>query len=217
MSMTKPEVVLLHGVLMNAVEMLYLKRQLEKQDFKVHSLSYQSVKYTIEENTRRLHSQISLLDSPELHIVAHSLGGVMAMHLLQTYPELRIKHIVMLGTPIAGSYAAEKISQWRLIGRLLTNSMASGLDGKHQFQSAQTQLAQCKIGMIAGSIKSPIGLGLLLGKLPDENDGTVLLRETKHPIISEHLIVNKSHTGLIFSKKVSGLIANFLRNGHFSN
>ena len=211
MSTTKPDVLLLHGVLMNSVEMLYLKYQLEKQNFTVHSLSYQSVRYSIAENTQRLHAEISTIDCDNLHIVAHSLGGVMAMHLLEQYPELPIKRIVMLGTPISGSYAAEKISQWSIVGRLLTNSMAKGLDGNHNFKANEHE-----IGMIAGSIKSPIGLGLLLGKLPEENDGTVLLSETKHPAVSEHLIVNKSHTGLIFSKMVCDLVTNYLRTGHFS-
>ena len=196
---------------MNSVEMLYLERQLEKQNFKVHSLSYQSVKYSIAENTQRLHAKISSLNCAEFHIVAHSLGGVMAMHQLQQHPELPVKRVVMLGTPISGSYAAQKISRWNIIGRLLTQSMASGLDGEHNFKSKQHQ-----IGMIAGSIKSPFGLGLLLGKLPEANDGTVLLSETRHPIISEHLIVDKSHTGLIFSKGISGFVANYLRTGHFT-
>ena len=135
----------------------------------------------------------------------------MAMHLLEQYPELPIERIVMLGTPVSGSYAAEKISRWSIIGRLLTNSMAKGLDGNHNFKANEHE-----IGMIAGSIKSPIGLGLLLGKLPEENDGTVLLSETKHSAVSEHLIVNKSHTGLIFSKMVCDLVTNYLRTGHFS-
>ena len=196
---------------MNSVEMLYLKNLLEKQNFTVHSLSYQSVKYSIAENTQRLHSEIAALGCTDLHIVAHSLGGVLTMHLLKQYPDLPVKRVVMLGTPISGSYAAEKISRWNVIGRLLTKSMKSGLDGDHDFKPNHHQ-----IGMIAGSIKSPIGLGLLLGKLPEENDGTVLLSETKHAVVSEHLVVNKSHTGLIFSSMVCDLVTNYLKTGHFS-
>lgn len=211
--MTKPNVLLLHGVLMNAVEMLYLKRQLEKQGFKVHSLSYESVKYSIAENTQKLHQKILTLNCSELHIVAHSLGGIMTMHLLEKYPDLPISRVVMLGTPINGSYAAKRMSQWKIVGRLLTSSMTDGLQGDHVF----SDVCQCEIGMIAGSIKSPIGLGLLLGKLPEENDGTVLLSETKHPTISQHLVVNKSHTGLVFSRMVGKLVANFLRTGRFSS
>ena len=211
--MTKPDVLLLHGVLMNSVEMIYLKRQLENQGFMVHSLSYESVKHSIAENTRRLHEKILSLDCTALHIVAHSLGGIMAMHLVEKYPELPIERIVMLGTPINGSYAAKRISRWKIIGQLLTQSMAEGLSGEYSF----SQTRRYDIGMIAGSIDSPIGLGILLGELPEENDGTVLLSETKHPVLKEHLVVDKSHTGLVFSPMVGKLVANFLRTGHFSS
>jgi len=210
--MTKPDVLLLHGILMNALEMLYLKKQLENQGFTVHSLSYESVQHTIAENTQRLYQKINSLHCSELHIVAHSLGGIMTMHLLERYPDLPVARVVMLGTPINGSYAAKKINQWKLVGQLLTNSMANGLSGDHEFSGP----SRCDVGMIAGSIKSPIGLGLLLGKLPEENDGTVLLSETKHPSLSQHLVVNKSHTGLVFSPMVGKLVANFLRTGRFS-
>lgn len=210
--MTKPNVVLLHGVLMNAVEMLYLKHQLEKQGFTVHSLSYQSVKYSIQHNTRNLYERIKTLSCSEFHIVAHSLGGVMAMHLLHQHPDLPIKRIVMLGTPISGSYTAKKISRWKIVGLLLKQSMYQGLEGNCNFSDSSKH----DIGMIAGSIRSPIGFGLLLGKLPDDNDGTVLISETKHPAISQHIIVNKSHTGLIFSPMISSFVADYLRTGQFS-
>lgn len=207
-----PDVLLLHGVLMNAMEMLYLKRSLENNGFRVHSLSYQSVKYSIAENTDRLHTEISSLNCEKLHIVAHSLGGIMALRLLEKHTDLAIGRIVMLGTPINGSYAAKKICRWPWVGTLLSKSMSQGLAGDYPY----TLSNHYEIGMIAGSIKSPIGLGLLLGKLPEENDGTVLLSETKHPLITKHLIVNKSHTGLVFSQMVGKLVANFLRTGEFN-
>ena len=210
--MSKPKVLLLHGVLMNALEMLYFKRQLEKQGFRVSSLSYESVKHSIEENVRSLHQEISQLDCHELHVVAHSLGGIMTMHLIEKYPDLPIQRVVMLGTPLNGSYAAKIITRWKVVGRLLKSSMAKGLAGDHVFAVSDKH----EIGMIAGSIKSPIGFGLLLGKLPEANDGTVLLSETKHSVLTQHLVVNKSHTGLVFSPMVAKLTANFLKTGNFN-
>ena len=209
--MTKPDVLLLHGILMNAMEMLFLKRQLEKQGFRVYSLSYASVKHSIEENTHRLYQKITRLNCQKLHIVAHSLGGIMSMHLLEKYPDLPIQRVVMLGTPINGSYAAKIIARWQVIGRLLTSSMPQGLAGDHAFSPS----GKHEIGMIAGSIKSPIGFGLLLGKLPEASDGTVLLSETKHAVLKQHVILKKSHTGLVFSPMVAKLTANFLETGDF--
>ena len=208
--MTKPNIVLLHGVLMNTVEMLYLERQLANLGYAVHNLSYASVSRSVLENTDALFSKINALDCDEFSIVAHSLGGIMALHLLQRFPDLPIKRIVMLGSPVTGSYVASRFIKWPIAGQLLRKSMHQGLSGDHDFKPAS-----CDIGMIAGVIQSPVGMGLLLGKLPGENDGTVLLAETQHPCIKEHITVNKSHTGLIFSKAVCRLIDAFLQKGQF--
>lgn len=210
--MTKPDVLLLHGILMNAMEMLYLKHRLEKQGFNVHNLSYGSTKYSVSENAQYLYQKATSLNCSKLHIVAHSLGGIMAMHLVENHPDLSIARIVMLGTPINGSYAAKAFNNWKVISSLLSNSMDKGLAGNHEFKAFNNH----EIGMIAGDIKSPLGLGLLLGPLPEANDGTVLLSETQHPCLSQHLVVNKSHTGLVFSRSVSQLVGNFLKTGNFS-
>ena len=210
--MTKPDIILLHGVLMNTVEMLYLARQLEKLGHTVHNLGYSSVSQSIAENTQALRTKIQALGCNEINIVAHSLGGIMALHVLQDCPDLKVKRVVMLGSPITGSYVASRFTHWPVVKQLLDKSMKQGLDGDHKI----TEVA-CEIGMIAGRIDSPIGMGLLLGKLPGDNDGTVLLEETRHSCVKEHITVNKSHTGLIFSKAVAQLIDVFLQNGHFQS
>ena len=195
---------------MNTVEMLYLERQLSQQGFTVHSMHYASVRLDITENTRLLHQKIQTLNLSNLHIVAHSLGGIMAMRLLQRFQDLPPGRVVMLGTPLNGSYIARRLMNWPLVNRLLENSMADGLDG----QSALPHTVNREIGMIAG--KSRAGLGLLVGGLPEDSDGTVLLSETRHPLLKEHIILDISHTGMIFSQKIAHLVGNFLNTGHFS-
>lgn len=209
-SKTKPDVLLLHGVLMNTVEMLYLERQLNHQGFTVHSMHYASVRRNIAENTRLLYQKINSLNLPELHIVAHSLGGIMAMRLLQQYPELPNGRVVMLGTPLNGSYIAKRLMNWPLVNRLLENSMTDGLDG----QSVPPPSLGREVGMIAGN--SNAGLGLVIGGLPGKSDGTVLLSETQHPMLKEHITLDVSHTGMIFSQKIAHLVGNFLNTGTFA-
>ena len=68
-------------------------------------------------------------------------------------------------------------------------------------------------GMIAGTYNQ--GLGLLVGGLPSEGDGTVLVEETRHPRQTDHITVNKSHTALLFSKEVAALTSSFLKKGRF--
>lgn len=160
---------------MNTVEMLYLERQLSHQGFTVHSMHYASVRRNIAENTRQLHQKIQALKLSNLHIVAHSLGGIIAMRLLQQFPDLPPGRVVMLGTPLNGSYIAKRLMNWPLVNRLLENSMADGLDG----QSALPRSVNREIGMIAGNSRA--GLGILVGGLPEDSDGTVLLTDVTQP------------------------------------
>ena len=209
----KPNVLLIHGILMNPLEMRYLGSQLEKSGFKVHYIYYQSVLKSPAENAAIIQEKIKQLNLPNLHLVGHSLGGVLLMHLFdQIGPnesDLPEGRVVMLGSPVNGSWIAKKVSEWPIVSPLLAKSMPNALSG--------TDIPVWKTdrdwGMIAG-IKGQ-GLGLLTGGMPSTSDGTVLLEETFHPKQKEHIEVNKSHTALLFSKEVAELTSHFLNTGSF--
>ncbi|PWQ93679.1 hypothetical protein DKT75_18880 [Leucothrix arctica] len=194
---------------MNSVEMLYLNHQLSKANFTVHSLSYPSAKHDIAHNTQLLKQKLLALNLDSTYIVAHSLGGIMSMHLLALDGLPKIERIVLLGSPLNGSYIADKFMTWPLVNRLLKNSMGNGLDGNFTMPSMPYE-----IGMIAG-VSDSLGVGTLVGGLPEESDGTVLLSETQHEILKEHIVVDKNHTGLLFSKDVADLTVSFLNTGSF--
>ena len=71
----KPNILLIHGILMNPLEMRYLGTQLEKLRFNVHYVYYQSVLKTPEQNAKVIHDKIKKMNLPNLHLVGHSLGG----------------------------------------------------------------------------------------------------------------------------------------------
>ena len=66
---------------MNPLEMRYLGSQLEKSGFNVHYVYYQSVLKSPAENAAIIQDKIKQLNLPNLHLVGHSLGGVLLMHL----------------------------------------------------------------------------------------------------------------------------------------
>ncbi|PID47796.1 MAG: hypothetical protein CSB47_00010 [Proteobacteria bacterium] len=195
---------------MNSVEMFYLQNKLAHSGFRVHNFSYPSVRHSIAENTQSLCRKIHALNVSQLHIVAHSMGGIMAMHLLEFCRNLPTGRIVMLGTPLNGSYVAHRVSAWPLINHLLTKSMGQGLDGTYELPTTTNR----EIGMIAGNNNS-LGFGVLFGGMPESSDGTVLLSETKHPLLKEHIVINATHTSMIFSRKAAALVARFLETGSF--
>ena len=213
---SKPNVLLIHGILMNPLEMRYLGGQLEKQGFNVHYVYYQSVLKSPAENATIIHQKIQQLDLPDLHLVGHSLGGVLLMHLFDQIArkveidDLPKGRVVMLGSPVKGSWIAQKMSEWPIVSPVLAKSMSKGLSGVDipEWQTSRDW------GMIAGTKNQ--GLGVLTGGLPSQSDGTVLLEETIHPKQKEHITVNKSHTALLFSKKVAELTSQFLITGSFN-
>ena len=210
----KPNVLLIHGILMNPLEMRYLGSQLEKSGFNVHYVYYQSVLKSPAENASIIYEKIKQLDLPNLHLVGHSLGGVLLMHLFDqietTEDELPQGRVVMLGSPVKGSWIAQKVSEWPIVSPILAKSMPNALSGV----DIPDWNNKRDWGMIAGTKGQ--GLGLLTGGLPGVSDGTVLLDETYHPKQKEHIQVDKSHTALLFSKEVADLTSQFLNTGKFN-
>lgn len=206
----RQNVLLIHGILMNPLEMRFLGWQLENSGFHVHYIYYQSVFKTPAENARIIQEKIKKLKVKQLHIVAHSLGGLITMHLFDQFDDIPNGRVVMLGSPVNGSWIAKKMHTWPVVSSLLARSMPNALSGK----DIPEWTVKRDWGMIAG-IRNRAGLGLLTGGLPNISDGTVLLEETQHPKQTAHISVNRSHTGLLFSKDVSKLTSQFLNTGKF--
>ena len=195
---------------MNPIEMRYLGTQLEKSGFKVHYVFYQSVLKTAQQNAQTVYRKIKKLNLPNLHLVGHSLGGIIIMHLFDQFNDLPPGRIMMLGSPVNGSWVAQKVQAWPVISPLLAKSMPSALSG---IDVPDWKGTDRDWGMIAGTKNQ--GLGLFTGGLPGVSDGSVLVDETRHPQQSEHILVNTSHTGLLFSKEVAKLGKQFLNTGCF--
>lgn len=207
----KPHVLVLHGVLMNAHELFYLSHKLRKQGFTVHAFSYQSILKTPAQNADIIHQKILELDIDNLHIVAHSLGGIITLHMLSKYQDIPDGKVVMLGSPVTGSWFAKRLQHWPLINSMLSSSMKKGLSGIDIPEWTSTR----KVGMIAGDWG--FGLATIAGGLPEKGDGTVMIKETYHDKLTEHLILKVSHTGMLFSSEVIEQTSEFLKTGHFKN
>jgi hypothetical protein len=67
--------------------------------------------------------------------------------------------------------------------------------------------------MVAGA--RSLGLGKFFCSFDGLNDGTVAVWETRLPGLADHVVIQASHSGLVFSEQAAGLAANFLETGHF--
>ncbi|HEV7779439.1 MAG TPA: alpha/beta hydrolase [Luteibacter sp.] len=200
-------VILLHGLWMRGFAMGVLQHRLVEEGFKVHRFEYMSVAAPPEKAIARLRERIAALAPATVHVVGHSLGGILALLACAEDGGLPTGRIVCLGSPLNGSAAARGLTgHWggdMLLGRsreLLEHGLQSWAGGR-------------EVGMVAG--RMPMGLGGILGELDRENDGSVSVAETRLPGLADHCTVETSHTGLLLSADVARQVVAFLRAGRF--
>lgn len=205
----KETVVLVHGIWMIGIELSLLRRRLEACGFHCEQFRYHSLLYTPGQNAARLSRFADGIDAEIVHFVAHSLGGIVVLHLFERDPEQRPGRVLMMGTPLRGSATAGSYHRNPMTRLLLGRSIRRGLlGGIPEWCGAR------EVGMIAGS--RGLGVGSLIpGALERPNDGTVALYETRVPWLNRHLTVPHGHLGMLLSPDVSESVCRFLRDGEF--
>lgn len=203
-------VILLHGLWMRGFALAILHKRLIAAGFRVHRFDYLSVAATQQHILERLHAQMSDLaaDGTAVHLVGHSLGGLLALRACAQGAAGPAGRIVCLGSPLLGSAAARNFAAWGRGGEVLLG---------HNRELLQRGFARWQgdrqVGVIAGRL--PLGLGAMLGHLQGEHDGTVAVAETLLPGLADHCVVESNHMGLLFSADVAQRIDSFLHEGHF--
>lgn len=204
----RPVVVLVHGLWMPGWELGLLARRLHQAGFATHIFSYHSLGEHPERSAERLREFIAGLGSERLHLVGHSLGGLVIRLLLAGGPALQPGRVVTLGTPHSGSYVAAHMPS-ALRGPLLGKS-AEVLAG----EGLPPWPGGWALGSLAGSLS--VGLGWFVRGLPRPNDGTVAVAETRLAGMADHRVVRASHMGLLLSARAAAQTAYFLHHGRFA-
>lgn len=165
---------------------------------------------SVADNAAALSRFIAGLEATRIHIVAHSLGGLISLHYAQTQPDARLRTMVLLGSPVAGSSVARRLNQTRLGRAFLGQARAALMAGVRPHLPKSLP-----IGVIAGTLG--IGLGRWILPLRGDHDGTVLVEETRLPEATDSVTLPVSHTGLMFSARVAHAVTEFLRTGRFAH
>ncbi len=137
-------VVLVHGIWMTGLEMGLLARRLVATGFVTRRFFYPSLRNSPAENARRLDRYLQRLQAERIHLVAHSLGGILLLHLFDNYTNLPEGRVVLMGSPVLGSRVAQRLDAIPGLRLLLGRSGVSGLLGDAQARNnnmdAKTQL-----------------------------------------------------------------------------
>jgi pimeloyl-ACP methyl ester carboxylesterase len=200
----KRRVLLLHGLWMAGAAMRRLAARLAADGFAPEIVAYASVSQTPELAVERLQAR---LRDGGADIVAHSLGGLIALQTLRTHPALHVGRVVCLGSPLRGAAAASGLQRLpggaTLLGRCAP-LLCAGIEPWPQMP---------EVGVIAG--RTPLGLGRFIGRFDGPSDGTVAVAETRIDGLADHVVIDASHTGLILAPRAAQLAAAFLRDGRF--
>jgi pimeloyl-ACP methyl ester carboxylesterase len=211
-------VLFVHGLWMNGAESFLLKRHLAARGWALRVFPYSSMNEPMDRVAGRCarHAlQLAQRTEGPVHLLGHSLGGIVIYRMFETgllAPDRfsgDFCRVVFLGTPARGSQTARLLAEYgaasRLLGLAGAQDLRQGLPRSWPFAP--------QLGIVAGNRSR--GLGRILSRFDDPNDGTVCVAETQLEGATDCCVLPVSHTGMWLSAAVARQVAAFLENGHF--
>jgi len=208
-------IVYVHGLWQRGAESVWLRRRLS-QDLGAEArvFSYPSVAADATSNARALAKFLTAIRADTLHLVGHSLGGLVILKLFEEDAEARARlppgRIVLLGSPLQGSRTAQNLARLPFGKKIMGSSVAEELLAARERRWNRSR----ELGVIAGDLG--VGLGRLVGTLGGPSDGTILVEETELDGTADRVVLRVSHTGMLFSAAVARAAGAFLSTGRFS-
>ncbi|WP_419176113.1 lipase family alpha/beta hydrolase [Desulfosediminicola sp.] len=210
-------VILLHGLGRTDRSMAKMADNLQKAGYAVENIGYPSTRLSIGQISDQYlvpTVQRASKKYEKIHIVSHSMGGIVIRQYLADNGPDKIRRVVMLAPPNHGS---EVIDNLRKIG-LMKSVLGPGAD---QLSTAADSLPNtlpplncedCQVGIIAGTRSyNPLFSYWVKGK----DDGKVSVQSTTLEGMSDHLVVKANHSFIMRNKNVIEQTIYFLSAGRF--
>ncbi len=210
-AMSGTGVLLIHGISRSSKSMAAFREPLTKAGFQVFPFDYPSTRVDITESAEYLRQVIESLDGIEsLHIVAHSMGGLVTRAYLAKPADPRLKRLVMLGTPNSGADMADLLrDKANFLFKPLLGPAGQQLITDPNGLIGQLPIPKCEFAIIAGG-RGGNGFNPLI---PGDDDGTVSVASTRLAGATDFLQVNSLHTLLMKSDEAINSTVRFLESG----
>lgn len=203
-------VILLHGLGRSSGSMAGMALALRRAGFQVVNYDYPSTSGSVAELAARVLPEAFGKCAPgRVHLVTHSLGGILLRHWMQGRDEPRLGRVVMLGPPNGGSEIVDNLKDLPPFGWI--NGPAGqelGTDGV----AAALGPVNFELGVIAGTLSLNPAYGAMI---EGENDGKVSVKSTEVAGMAAHLVLPVSHTWMMWHPVVIAESLAFLRGGLF--
>lgn len=215
-SASSATVILIPGLWMPAAVLLPWQWRLQAAGHTVRRFAYPSWRNGLAANVEALARYLADTPGRPIHLVGHSLGGLLILSLLARGRDEALGRVVLLGSPALGSHAAARLGATAWGARLLGRSLADWLAELPPNQPPTLPPALppgIEAGVIAGT--RSLGLGRLLGGLPRPNDGAVAVAETRLPGAADFITLPVSHSGMLLAPTCAAQVNHFLAQGRF--
>ncbi len=210
MNRTDECVVVVHGLWMRSFMSIPMARRIRKiMQCPVYTFGYWSILKTLDENSAKLFDYCQSLEENTVHLVGHSLGGLVVVNMLNRHSFDRPGRAVAIGSPFAHSESGKRLARLPVLKLLLGKSIQQAHD-----RPPMTYTGEREVGVITGA--SPHGVGIILGAMDTPHDGIVFADETHLPGAKENLVMpDQTHVTSYLLGGSAAKAADFLRNGKF--
>lgn len=207
-------VILLHGLGRSSSSMRPVANLLSRHGYAVVNKSYPSREHDISTlATNSLNDAVAQCQhAAVIHLVTHSLGGILVRQYVKEHHVERLANVVMLGPPNQGCEVVDAYDGWPGVAKFggpafLALSPSSALSVTNTLGPVNFSL-----GVIAGSKSVNPVLSIVL---PGPDDGKVTVKNTRVDGMVEHRIVATSHPFMMRNKEVQQNILCFLQAAKF--
>ncbi len=214
----KESVILLHGLCRSYRAMKPMQTFFEEQGYHVVNTGYPSTKAPIENLAKdylpAMLEQCRAQGSTHIHIVTHSLGGILLREYLSQSEIPQLGKVIMLAPPNHGSPLIDKFGEFKILQWIQGDAgqqLCTTPHGKpHELNQNPYEFSY--LGIIAGKHSlNPLYSVLIPGK----DDGKVPIENTKHPSMTDFLALPTSHSFIMRDKEVKQQCLAFLQTGEF--
>jgi pimeloyl-ACP methyl ester carboxylesterase len=203
----------LHGMARSSRSMASIARDLRGAGYRVTSVDYPTGPLDVAGLVRAFVAPAiaACPESVPIHVVTHSLGGLLIRAYLQDQRLPAGSRIVMLAPPNHGSEVADRVRGWPLYRWWMGpvgQQLGTGPDGIARYLGP----VDAEIGIIAANRSLQPWFSRYL---PGPDDGAVSVASTRLPEMRDFLVVAASHSLLMFDREVRRQVLHFLAKGHF--